>query len=101
MRAMLLLNVPIHHDDGFDGPALACCDVTITSNHILALAESLRPLKNSKIASSVSKNELFQVWLTNHVAWPTCCEVSSSSMSRSVTLPRLCEVNGLTYIWQN
>jgi hypothetical protein len=27
--------------------------------------------------------------------------VSSNSMSRSVTLPRLCQVNGRTYIWQN
>ena len=101
MRAMLLLNVPIHHDDGLLGPALACCDVTITSNQTLELAASSRPSKNSSTASSVSANALLHVWLMNHVASPTCCAASPRATSRSVTLPRLHHVNGRTYSWQN
>ena len=101
MRAMLLLNVPIHHDGGLLGPALECCDVTITSSHTLALPASSRPSKNSSTASSVSANALLHVWLMNHVASPTCCAASPRATSRSVTLPRLHHVNGRTYSWQN
>ena len=101
MRAMLLLNVPIHHDGGLLGPALKCCDVTITSSHTLALPASSRPSKNSSTASSVSANALLHVWLMNHVASPTCCAASPRATSRSVTLPRLHHVNGRTYSWQN
>ena len=54
MRAMLSLKVLIHHDDGLLGPVLPCCDVTITSNHTLALAASSRPSKNMRMASRVS-----------------------------------------------
>ncbi len=98
MRAMLSLKVLIHHDDGLLGPALPCCDVTITSNHTLAFAASLRPSKNSSTASSVSANALLHVWLINHVASPTCCAFSPRASSCSVTLPRLRHVNGRTYI---
>ena len=97
MRAMLSLKVLIHHDDGLLGPALPCCDVTITSNHTLALAASARPSKNSSTASSVSANALLHTWLMNHVASPTCF-VSPFAISCSVTLPRLRHVNGRTYI---
>ncbi len=96
MRAMLLLNVLIHHHDGLLGPALTCCDVTITSSHTLALAASSRPSKNSSKASSVSANALLHVWLMNHVASPTCCAASPRDISRSVTLLRLHHVNGRT-----
>ena len=98
MRAMLLLNVLIHHEDGLLGTTLKCCDVTITSNHTLVLAASARPWKNSSTASSVSANALLHTWLTNHVASPTCCAVSTRAISCSVTLPRLRHVNGRTYI---
>ena len=98
MRAMLSLKVLIHHDDGLLGPVLPCCDVTITSNHTLALAASARPSKNSSTASSVSANALLHVWLINHVASPTCCAVSPFAISCSVTPQRLRDVNGRTYI---
>ncbi len=98
MRAMLLLNVVIHHVDGLLGPALACCDVTITSSHTLALAASSRPSKNNSTASSVSANALLHVWLMNHVASPTCCAVSPRDVSRCVRLSRLRHVYGRTYI---
>ena len=71
MRAMLCLNVPIHHDDGFDGPALACCGVTRKSSHTNAVALSSRPSKNKSTAPSVSTNALLHVWLMNHVAGAT------------------------------
>ena len=98
MRAMLSLKVLIHHDDGLLGPVLPCCDVTITSNHTLALAASARPSKNSSTASSVSANSLLHVWLMNQVASPTCLAVSPFAISCSATLQRLCDVNGRTYI---
>ena len=71
MRAMLLLNVPIHHDDGLLGPAIACCPSTSTSNHTFAVAASSRPSKNSSTAASVSANALPHVWLMNQEAGPT------------------------------
>ena len=71
MRAMLLLNVPIHHDDGFDGPALACCGVTRKSSQRKADAAPSRPSKKCKIASSVSGNALFHTLLMNQFAGPT------------------------------
>jgi hypothetical protein len=71
MRAILCLKVPIHHDDGFDGPALACCAVTMKSSHTNAAAPSSLPSKNNSTASSVSTNALPHVWLINHVASPT------------------------------
>jgi hypothetical protein len=98
MRAMPSLNVLIHHVNGLLGPALACCDVTITSSHTLAPAASSRPSKNSSTASSVSANALLHVWLMNHVASPTCCAVSPRPISCCVTLPRSRHVYGRTYI---
>ena len=71
MRAILLLNVPIHHEDGFDGPALACCGVTRKSSQRKADAASSRPSKNSSTAASVSANALLHVWLMNQEAGPT------------------------------
>jgi len=95
MRWMLLLNVDMYQLDGLLGPAIACCPSTITSNQTLALAASLRPSKNSEMASSVSTNGLPHVWLMNHVASPTCCLVSPCIMSSLATLPRLRAVRGL------
>ena len=98
MRAMLLWNVPIHHDGGLLGPALKCCDVTITSSHTLALAASSRPSKNSSTASSVSANALLHVWLMNHVASPTWCRVFSCDKSSCAMLLRLRQLLGRMYI---
>ena len=98
MRAMLSLNVFIQNDDGLLGPAVACCEVTRTSNQSTALQVSGRPSKNNRIASSVSTNALLHVWLTNHEAGATCCAVSTRAISRSLKLQRFSHVKGLTYI---
>ena len=99
MRAMLLLNVPIHHDDGFDGPALACCGVTTKSSHTNAVAASSRSSKNKSKARSVSANALPHVWLMNHVAGATWRRVRASAVSSCAKLQRLRAVLGRMYIW--
>jgi len=71
MRAILLLKAFIQNDDGLLELELAICGVTNTSIQSFAVPASSRPWKKSRTASSVSKNEFPQVWLTNHVASPT------------------------------
>ena len=100
MRAMLSLNVVMNHDDGGE-TALACCDVVVKSIHNLAVAKSSRPSKKSKMASRVSAMQLAQVWLTNHVACPTCFCVSRAAFSSLARPLQLRDVRGLMNIWQN